>query len=146
MEKYIGVKIIEAELMNLGDYNEYRGWTIPEDEDPAREGYLVVYPDGYESWSPKEIFEEAYRNIGGKMTFGLAIETMKKGGKVARKGWSGKGMFIFLDIPATSPFSSDGSPKTDPYITMFTAQKSYQSGWLSSQADLLAEDWELVEL
>ena len=60
MEEYIGTKIIKAEPMNLGDYNNYRGWTIPEDEDPDREGYLVKYPDDYVSWSPKEIFEESY--------------------------------------------------------------------------------------
>ena len=60
MEEYIGTKIVKAEPMNLGDYNNYRGWVIPEDEDPEREGYLVKYPDDYVSWSPKEIFEEAY--------------------------------------------------------------------------------------
>ena len=60
MKEYIGTKIVKAEPMNLGDYNNYRGWTIPEDEDPDREGYLVKYPDDYVSWSPKEIFEEAY--------------------------------------------------------------------------------------
>ena len=60
MEEYIGTKIVKAEPMKLGDYNDYRGWTIPEDEDPEREGYLVKYPDDYVSWSPKEIFEEAY--------------------------------------------------------------------------------------
>ena len=60
MKEYIGTKIVNAEPMNLGDYNNYRGWPIPEDEDPEREGYLVKYPDDYVSWSPKEIFEEAY--------------------------------------------------------------------------------------
>lgn len=60
MQKYIGVKRIEARPMTRGDYNTYRGWQIPADEDPADEGYLVKYRDGYESWSPKEVFEEAY--------------------------------------------------------------------------------------
>lgn len=60
MQKYIGVKRIEARPMTRGDYNIYRGWQIPADENPADEGYLVKYRDGYESWSPKEIFEEAY--------------------------------------------------------------------------------------
>ena len=60
MNEYIGTKIVKAEPMNLGDYNNYRGWNIPEDEDPEKEGYLVKYPDDYVSWSPKEIFEEAY--------------------------------------------------------------------------------------
>ena len=63
MDKYIGVKLIEAEEMVLGEYNKYRGWQIPKDEDPAKKGYLVVYPDGYVSWSPKEIFEKAYMKI-----------------------------------------------------------------------------------
>ena len=49
--------------MLLGEYNTYRGWTIPEGENPEREGYLVIYPDRYESWSPREIFEEAYHEL-----------------------------------------------------------------------------------
>ena len=64
MKTYIGIKKIEAEPMNRGDYNKYRGWTIPADENPADDGYLVKYPDGYESWSPKSAFEEAYSEVG----------------------------------------------------------------------------------
>ena len=60
MKYYIDVKAIEAEPMNLGEYNKFRGWTIPENEDPSREGYLVKYPaDGHITWSPKEIFEKS---------------------------------------------------------------------------------------
>ena len=36
MKRYIGTKIIEAEPLTLGDYNLYRGWQIPADEDPTR--------------------------------------------------------------------------------------------------------------
>lgn len=60
MKKYIGTKLIEAEPMTRGDYNKYRGWTIPADENPADEGYLVRYSDSYVSWSPKEVFDKAY--------------------------------------------------------------------------------------
>ena len=60
MKKYIGTKLIEAEPMTRGDYNKYRGWTIPADENPADEGYLVKYSDSYVSWSPKEVFDKAY--------------------------------------------------------------------------------------
>lgn len=60
MKKYIGTKLIEAEPMTRGEYNEYRGWTIPADENPADEGYLVRYSDSYVSWSPKGIFDKAY--------------------------------------------------------------------------------------
>lgn len=60
MKTYMGVKLIQAEVMNLGAYNTLRGWPIPSDEDPTKEGYLVIYPDGYRSWSPKGQFEEYY--------------------------------------------------------------------------------------
>ena len=54
MKAYIGTKVVQAEPMD--DPN-------PEhDEDPA-EGYRVVYEDGYESWSPKDVFERCYREI-----------------------------------------------------------------------------------
>jgi len=65
MKKYLGVKLLDARPLTLGEYNDYRGWTIPADEDPAREGYLVRHPDGYESWSPKEAFEVAYLEMDG---------------------------------------------------------------------------------
>ncbi len=64
LENYIGVKRIEAEPMQLGAYNIYKGWKIPDDEDPEKEGYLVKYSDTYESWSPKDVFEDAYLPIG----------------------------------------------------------------------------------
>lgn len=64
MKNYIGVKIVQAELMNLGEYNKARGWITPHSEDPECPGYLIVYPDGYRSWSPKEIFESAYLFMG----------------------------------------------------------------------------------
>ncbi len=56
MQTYIGCKIIQAEPMD----EIVTGDRIP------RPGYKVAYPDGYTSWSPKEVFEEAYRPISGK--------------------------------------------------------------------------------
>lgn len=105
MEKYLGVKIISARPMNRKEYNDYRGWELPSDENGSDEGMLVEYEDGgqsnhpnhkgYISWSPKEVFEKAYRPITG-MTFGLAIEALKLGKRVSRAGWNGKGMYLWL--------------------------------------------------
>lgn len=70
MRQYIGTKEVKATPMNRGDYNAFRGWQVPENENPADDGYLVVYPkgesnvdgfNGYVSWSSKKQFEEAYR-------------------------------------------------------------------------------------
>lgn len=60
VQKYIGVEKVEARPMTRGDYNIYRGWKIPADENPADEGYLVKRGDVHENWIPKEIFEKTY--------------------------------------------------------------------------------------
>ncbi len=60
MKKYIGTKLVKAKPMTRGEYNTYRGWQIPENENPKDKGYLVEYSDYYITWSPKEVFERAY--------------------------------------------------------------------------------------
>lgn len=65
METYIGTKIVQAEpAVNVGGKIITGPVVQVEDLDATvREGYKVVYPDGYESWSPKEVFEEAYLRV-----------------------------------------------------------------------------------
>lgn len=155
MMTYIGTKIIEAKPMTRGDYNIFRGWQIPENENPEDERYLVKYPDGYISWSPKSVFEEAYRECDS-MTFGLAIEAMKKGYKVARKGWNGKGMFVVYQkgyphgIPCNKQTAESwGIHEGDlfvcnPYLQIKQVDGSH-SMWVPSIGDVLAEDWVFVD-
>jgi hypothetical protein len=92
MEKYLGVKLIEAEPMTMQVALEM-GFKVGDKSNPLKDGYKVVYEDGYESWSPKDVFEKAYRRIDN-LTFGLAIEALKLGHCVARKGWNGKNMYL----------------------------------------------------
>lgn len=63
MKTYIGVKVLQAQPMTRGEYNMHRGWVLPKDENPDDKGYLVVYRDGYQSWSPDTVFEASYREI-----------------------------------------------------------------------------------
>lgn len=92
---------------------------------------------------------------------GYAVAALKAGKRVRRAGWNGKGMFLFL-LPA-----GDGIPTKvihDPAlraviesevggetfdalgsVRMFTADKKVLTGWLASQSDLLAEDWEIID-
>jgi hypothetical protein len=166
MTTYIGTKIIQAEPMSRADYNEYRNWALPANEDGTDEGYLVEYTDGgkpndsrhagYISWSPKAQFEGAYRETAG-LTFGLAIEALKLGKKVARTGWNGKGMWLIL-VPGTkavnftegSPYMKAGLvsgeilPHIDMYTTNAEGRRAMLPGWLASQTDMLAEDWMVV--
>ncbi|KJS23156.1 MAG: hypothetical protein VR72_03045 [Clostridiaceae bacterium BRH_c20a] len=66
MKKYIGFKIIEAEPMSVAEYNDKVRPLVYSGD--CQEGYKVVYPDGYVSWSPKEVFEKAYMQIGDNNT------------------------------------------------------------------------------
>ena len=47
--------------MTRGDYNIFRGWQIPADEDPADEGYVMKYENGHMQWLPKDMFESDYK-------------------------------------------------------------------------------------
>lgn len=129
MEQFIGTKVICAE----------------EQVKDGNDGYKVVYEDGYVSWSPKEVFEQSYLNLS-QMTFGDAIYFLKRGARLARKGWNGKGIFIELQMP------DEHSKMSHPYIYIDTtglqtdnpnAPKS-RVPWLASQTDMLAEDWVVV--
>lgn len=149
MEKYLGVKVVSAESMTqhefVGDGTSIKKLEV----DQA--GYKVTYEDGYTSWSPKEVFEKAYRRID-QLTFGLAIEALKQGKKVARAGWNGKGMWLKL-VPALNYAIVRFNDKEEninavkevlPWIGMKTADNCFVP-WLASQTDMLAEDWVIIE-
>ena len=90
------------------------------------------------------------------MNFGQAIEELKAGKLVARAGWNGKGMFLVY-VPGSHVRAYHGTPYArseitddlgevtiNPHIDMKTATGEMQPGWLASQTDMLAEDWEVV--
>lgn len=132
MTQYIGTKLIRAETADR----------------EGKDGYKVLYADGYESWSPKAVFEEAYRPVNG-MNFGLAIEAMRKRFKVRRRGWNGKNQYIEL-TSAINYLSPDGTIVNAEHDCIgnqaiaFCGTAGVQMGWLASQADMLADDWEIV--
>ncbi|RQQ19716.1 DUF2829 domain-containing protein [Burkholderia stagnalis] len=160
MARCIGTKIVNMAPMTRGEYNAFRGWTVPADENASDEGYLVEYLDGgapntphyagYVSWSPKAQADAAYRAADG-LTFGLAIEALKKGARVARAGWNGKNMWLVMAGSGGnwSAAVGGGAMPDDwrgnlPFIAMFTADK-HLVPWLASQTDMLADDWRVVE-
>ena len=137
MKKFIGTKMVIATPMNRQQYNDYRDWPLPNDEDGADDGYLVEYTDGgkpnhpnhtgYISWSPKEQFDAAYRPTDG-LTFGLAIEALKLGKRVARSSWDSNTWLILTSNRIIKAFT-DGSMS-------FNVQVSID--------ELFAEDWYIV--
>ena len=91
------------------------------------------------------------------MNFGAAIQALKEGRKVARKGWNGKNMYLWLK-PATviksewckDPIlkeivdANNGETEALGTICMRTADNKILTGWLASQTDILSEDWIIV--
>lgn len=80
------------------------------------------------------------------MNFGEAIEALKSGKKVAREGWNGKGMYLYLaDGNLLTDAIGDGSFPFIDTIVIKTVDNKYCIGWLASQTDMLAEDWNIVD-
>ena len=149
MQQYIGTKIVEAApAVKKGGKVYDLTWPIPRSMEPEEPGYRIRYPDGYESWSPKDVFEEAYRPTDA-MSFGLAIEAAKKGKRIARKGWNGKRQYVELatGISYASPIGAVVNAEHDAIgnqALAFVGTSGVQMGWLASQADMLADDWMIV--
>ena len=97
------------------------------------------------------------------MTFGDAIEYLKAGKKVARKGWNGKGMYLWLkpacvvkrewcrDPYLLDCIDANGGEEIAALGTVCmythdsTGRKAALTGWLASQSDILSEDWYIVD-
>lgn len=238
MKKYIGTKQIEAEPMTMGEAYEkglLQAGRVPNDSDKSNAGYHVRYQDGYESWSPAEPFEKAYkcadtfidrlyiehsdlmekfekcatfvdsdkfrevvkddypafllslqRDLMGRylqalscriniadnitddvsiqrMSFGIAIEALKFGFAIRRKGWNGKGLFVIKQVPAH--IESDVIPKMQSLpqsakdlilagkgfidytsqCLIYNENTGRADSWVPSISDVFAEDWEIVK-
>ena len=92
------------------------------------------------------------------VSFGTAIQALKRGGRVTREGWNGRGMYLWL-MPATKVKAewchephlkalaeqNGGEIEALGTIRMMTADKKVLTGWLASQSDILAEDWVILD-
>ena len=91
------------------------------------------------------------------LNFGEAIEALKRGQRVTRQGWNGRGMYLWI-LPAAKvkaewcrephlkalAEANGGEIEALAAIRMLTADKKVVTGWLASQTDMLAEDWQII--
>lgn len=126
MKQYIGTKIIQAEP----------AYSAPSGENSLRLlGYKVVYPDGYESWSPKDVFEEAYRPTDG-VSFGLALEAAKKGKGFRLPQWK-------PDVVIRAQFPDEHSKMTAPYL--YVESRFGRVPWKETMIELFSDKWQIVD-
>ena len=157
MKDYIGTKRLKAMPMSLGEYNVYRGWTLPENEDKSAPGYLVEYVGGgnpnhkdhenYISWSPTDTFESAYEDTM-MMSFEHALTLAKAGHRVMRLPWAGQGRFIYGVPEASYPaqtgiakehFGENALVPYGSYIAQCAEDKVFV--YNPSTEDMFAKDW-----
>lgn len=143
---------------------EYKGHPVTHENDRC---YIIPTLEGDHYFTPEDmliagvkgeiypckidIFHATYEPAENKeMSFGQAIEAMKTGKKVRRLGWNGKNQHIEL-ASAISYVNPDGTVVNAEHDAIgnkaiaFCGTSGVQMGWLASQADMLANDWEIVE-
>jgi len=93
--------------------------------------------------------EQIRQTVATGLTFGQAVEAMKRGARIQRAGWNGKGMHVYLEDHISLVFKGGagrGTPREyRPCMVLYTADGAHQPGWNASTPDVLAEDWQIVD-
>ena len=119
LKTYIGVKIVQGEPQDC-----------PKDSHKSKvgdPGFKVIYDNDYVSWSPEDVFKDAYRLTDG-MTFGLAVEAMRKGSKVRLPEWD-ESHFISI--------AENGSIER--------TYDEYSVTWSPDHIEMLSDTWQIVD-
>lgn len=98
----------------------------------TKEGYVVQYEDGYKSWSPKEVFEAAYKPVYA-MDFSGALVALREGKKVARPDW----------YESSHDYSWIVLENAGLY---FKNNHGFSHAWFTDIRDILATDWQELTL
>lgn len=145
---FIGFKCIKAVPMTRAEYNDYRGWHLPDDELHLanEQGYLVEYLDGgrsnhekhegYISWSPKDVFDHSYKP-NGELGFSEAHATalLEDGKRIARSGWNGADLAVYYITPENG---------LERHMVIRNGKTGRVNTWVPSSADLTANDWSVL--
>lgn len=136
MKQYIGIKIIKAvPAIKKGGKVYGEGSPIPKTMEKSEEGYKVIYEDGYESWSPKDVFEKAYRQTDG-LNFGLALEAAKQGKGIRLPQWG-------ADVVIRAQYPDNYSKMTAPYL--YVESRYGCVPWRETMIELFSDDWQIVD-
>ena len=154
MKQFFASYMTTAEPMTRGEYNQFRGWQLPENESASDPGYLVrgEIIDQHVNWMPADVFEARYRENSDLFDFSTALALLKMGFCVARSGWNGKNMFVYrvdgsqftVNRPPLSYLLPEGTEiNYRPHFDMKYADGTY-GVWVASHSDIDADDWHIV--
>jgi hypothetical protein len=129
----------------------------------TRDGDVLDTPN-IKRYQDRDDWEET----NGGMGFDFALRALFNGKKLQREGWNGKGQFVVMMPPLwlpplwLPPYNTQGTERKvndrtakwigedkpldcQPYMAIYNAQGKWQPGWLPSQGDMFADDWQLVD-
>lgn len=150
------------EMMKMGCHVKRPAWRGYWECDPKGDRIMMHCEDGRVlelretddlSFTLGNILSEDWVIVHGaartRLGFGDAIKYLKKGYKLAREGWNGKNQYIQLASNISYTFGRDvinvNHDAIGNHAIAFVGTSGVQMGWLASQADMLAEDWALVD-
>jgi len=139
---YEGTKRLQAWPATRGEYNEYRGWTMPTDEDALEAGYMVEYEqdghpnhpnhDGYVSWSPATVFERTYKSLG---SYG-SLDVLSWQDRVRQERDE-----LALRVIKLDEFLAQPTHTVSPYaLSLLGVQVEYMRGYLAILVERLRYD------
>ena len=136
MSEYIRQNCVTAVPMTYGEYKAKNpGATDYKNQPTDAKGYEATYCTGYKAWIPKAHFERTSRPVDG-LTFGMAVEAMRHGERVARRKWDLLKKWLVIQ------FSTDPAKSSLETICLASSGESYP--WIPSSADLLSDDWRVI--
>ena len=117
--------------------------------------YIITGVNGEQYPCKLDIFKKTYEPVEAntpeatpntRLSFGVALQVLKKGGRCAREGWNGKGQYIYMTKGSnvTCRYLKDDSVEIMPRIDMKNAQNQLIIGWAPTQTDMLSNDWYIV--
>jgi hypothetical protein len=128
MSEYIRQNCVTAVPMTYGEYKAKNpGATDYKNQPTEADGYEATYCTGYKAWIPKAHFERTSRPVD-RLTFGMAVEAMKRHLFVTRRGWKDDGRRVGI---------------RDAALFLFTPAGEFLP-WVAVDSDILAEDWCIV--
>lgn len=139
-----------AIIRNVMQNSESGKWAYCEYSDEDRSVFKILGGEEFNTrgeaieFSKRFVENENKQNFPGGFSFGKAVELLKNGSRVQRKGWNGKGMYLQLVGQETYSVEStvDVNLSLLPWIGIKTADNKFVP-WLASQTDILSEDWEI---
>ena len=120
--------------------------------DEVTEGYVFIGDNKYPEFMEKEKFDKRFQSAKA-ISFSIALDALKRGGRIAREGWNGKGMYVFLaddlefrtEADISECYDKEDGVEVSEVMILRTAQGTFQPGWLATQSDILANDWYVLE-